>query len=150
MTCVDPTWGLSRSASDEQPKWVYPRIANPQKDRKMGHLEIRSKNVIYMLETLFDIFSGLAIGYKMFPSRLLSVTHIEAEFESSAALRPWFVWKKRRADPTVSGHVMSCFIGNSCWNMLEVGFPLFFGERIMFGRNLTNLGFLKLESFNTT
>lgn len=44
---------------------------------------------------------------------------------------------------------MSCFIGNSCWNMLEVGFPLFFGERIMFGRNLTNLG-LKLESFNTT
>lgn len=29
----------------------------------MGHLEIRSKNVIYILETLFDIFSGLAIGY---------------------------------------------------------------------------------------
>lgn len=61
----------------------------------------------------------------MFPSRLLSVTHIEAEFESSAALRPWFVWKKRRADPRVFGHVMSCFMGNSCWNMLEVGFPLF-------------------------
>ena len=34
-----------------------------------------------------------------------------------------------------------------CW---KLGSPCFCWERIMFGRNLANLGFLKLESFNTT
>ena len=44
----------------------------------MGHLEIRSKNVIYILETLFHIFSGLAIGFHAHRSRVWVIGCLEA------------------------------------------------------------------------